>query len=406
MKIIMHIDVNSAFLSWTSVENIKTGRGPDLRSVPSIIGGDSATRHGIVVAKSIPAKKYGIKTADTVVSAFQKCPDLVMAPPDHGLYTQYSRKMMQYIRSYTDMLEQASIDECYIQLELSSRNEALEIARKIKDGIRDNFGFTVNIGISDKKVLAKTASDFEKPDKIHTLFSEEIHDKMWPLPIETLFMAGKSSSEKLRGLGIRTIGDLANSNPVIIESHLKSHGRMLYDFANGIDNRNVNPVREEPKGIGNSETTSQDICTIEEASPLIKRLSASVARRMAKSEYLAGTIVLEIKFSDFTKCSRQIPCSPAVKSASEIEKTAISLCQEVMEQNPNRGIRLIGIRAVKLLKKEELPPEQLSLSDLIKPSYQKYQKLRKTLDMIRDKYGDRAIHKGEIPHSDSGNHNP
>ena len=396
MKIIMHIDVNSAFLSWTSVENIKTGRGPDLRNVPSIIGGDSATRHGIVVAKSIPAKKYGIKTADTVASAFQKCPDLIMAPPDHGLYTQYSHKMMQYIRSYTDMLEQASIDECYIQLELSSRNEALGIACKIKDGIRDNFGFTVNIGISDKKVLAKTASDFEKPDKIHTLFSEEIHDKMWPLPIETLFMAGKSSSEKLRGLGIQTIGDLANSDPAIIESHLKSHGRMLYDFANGIDDRDVNPVREEPKGIGNSETTSQDIRTIDEASPLIKRLSASVANRMASKEYLAGTIVLEIKFSDFTKCSRQTPCRFAVKDEKDIEDYAIRLYQEIMEQNPGRSVRLIGVRAVKLVKKQELPPEQLSISDMIKPSYKKDQELMKTLGMIRDKYGENAIHKGEI----------
>ena len=395
MKIIMHIDVNSAFLSWTSVENIKTGRGPDLRNVPSIIGGDSTTRHGIVVAKSIPAKKYGIKTADTVASAFQRCPDLVMAPPDHGLYTRYSREMMQYIRSYTDMLEQASVDECYIQLDLPTRDAALAIAYQIKDGIHNKLGFTVNIGISDKKVLAKTASDFEKPDKIHTLFSEEIPDKMWPLPIETLFMAGKSSSAKLRGLGIRTIGNLAKSDPTIIEAHLKSHGRMLYDFANGIDDRDVNPVREEPKGIGNSETTSHDIRTVEEAFPLIKRLSASVSARMEKKGYLAGTIVLEIKFSDFTKCSRQTSCRFAVKSSEEIENYAISLYQDIMKQNPGRSIRLIGVRAVKLVKSEELPPEQLSISDIIKPSYKRDQKLLKTMDMIRDKYGESAIHKGK-----------
>lgn len=231
MRTIFHIDVNSAFLSWTSSENLKTGNGPDLREIPAIIGGDQKTRHGVVLAKSIPAKKFGIHTGEPVVNALKKCPNLVMAPPNHNLYHAYSRRMMDFLHSLTPDIEQVSIDECFLDFTgISHRYPSpYAAARYIKDEIHSRFGFTVNVGISSNKLLAKMASDFEKPDKIHTLFPDEIPQKMWPLPIGELFMAGKSSVKALNNLGIRTIGELAASDPKLITQTSK---RLFHELWN------------------------------------------------------------------------------------------------------------------------------------------------------------------------------
>ena len=193
-RIIFHIDVNSAYLSWSAVEQLKNGAETDLRKIPAIIGGDRASRHGVVLAKSISAKKYGIRTGEPVVDAIRKCPNLVIAPPDHRLYSDYSRKLMTFLHGYTDQIEQVSVDECYMDFtEIAPRfSSPMEGALEIKNEVRRQFGFTVNVGISENKLLAKMASDFEKPDKVHTLFPDEIKEKMWPLPIVELFMAGRN----------------------------------------------------------------------------------------------------------------------------------------------------------------------------------------------------------------------
>ena len=237
MRIIFHIDVNSAYLSWTAVEQLKNGAGVDIRTIPAIIGGDQKSRHGIVLAKSISAKKYGIRTGEPVANAFRKCPNLKTYLPDHQMYREYSRKLMEFLRTYTTHIEQVSVDECYMDFtEIADRfTSPVEGASEIKDEVYKRFGFTVNVGISSRKVLAKMASDFEKPNKVHTLFPEEVPAKMWPLPIGELFMAGRSSVETMKKLEIYTIGDLANTDPAILELHLKSHGRKLWEFANGLD---------------------------------------------------------------------------------------------------------------------------------------------------------------------------
>ena len=232
-KIIFHIDVNSAYLSWTAVKMLKNGYPKDIRNIPCIIGGDKKNRHGIVLAKSISAKKYGIVTGEPVVNALKKCPGLEIVPPEHDYYSEQSHKLMELLKSFTPDIEQVSVDECYMDY-TGIRNKfsnEIEAAYTIKNKVKEQFGFTVNVGISDVKVLAKMASDFEKPDKVHTLYKEEIKEKMWKLPVEDLFMAGKSSVNVLHKLGIFTIGQLAKSPVTILDAHLKSHGRVLWEYA-------------------------------------------------------------------------------------------------------------------------------------------------------------------------------
>lgn len=285
-KLFFHIDVNSAFLSWTSVENLKTGKGIDLRTVPSIIGGDSSKRHGIVLAKSIPAKKYHIETAEPIGSALKKCPSLIIAPPDHAMYQRYSQALMEHLASFCPDLEQVSIDECYMDYTpiASHYDSPAAAAALIKDSVYEKLGFTVNVGISDRKVLAKMASDFRKPNLVHTLFCSELRTKLWPLPISRLFLCGRSSVETLSKLGIVTIGDLALSNPAIVTAHLKSHGQTLWNYANGIDDSEVVTQETEAKGIGNSTTLSADVTDLPAARLVLLSLSESVAARLREAK--------------------------------------------------------------------------------------------------------------------------
>ena len=393
MRTIFHIDVNSAYLSWTSVENLKTGNGPDLREIPAIIGGDQKTRHGVVLAKSIPAKKFGIHTGEPVVNALKKCPNLVMAPPNHDLYHTYSCRMMDFLHSLTPDIEQVSIDECYMDYSpIAAQYSSPEAAAAyIRDSVREKFHFTVNVGISDRKVLAKMASDFQKPDKTHTLYQEEIPEKMWPLPVSTLFTCGHSSAETLRKLGILTIGDLAKTDPVILESHLKSHGRSLWKYANGIDDSVVTLVPSKAKGIGNSTTLSSDALTEEDARKVLLSLCESVGQRLRSSHQLAGQVCTEIRYSDFRNVSHQMPLAVPTASPDLLLESAVSLFGELWDGTP---IRLLGVRTSKLVPEDE--PVQLSLFDYAASRSEKQQKLDAALDDIRAKYGKDAVKRGSF----------
>lgn len=345
--IIFHIDVNSAYLSWTAVEQLKNGATVDLREIPAIIGGDQKSRHGVVLAKSPAAKRYGIRTGEPVANAFRKCPNLAMYPPDHKMYREKSRRLMEYLRTFTKEIEQVSVDECYMDFTgIAGRyHSPVDGAAEIKDGIRDKFGFTVNIGISTNKLLAKMASDFEKPDRIHTLYPEEIKEKMWPLPIGELYMAGRSSVEVLKKLEINTIGDLAQADLKLIMLHLKSHGKMLWEFANGIGTSVVQSEPDEAKGIGNSTTLSEDAATIEEVTPVFERLAQSVGSRLKKAEKKAGMVSMEIKYYDFRTVSHQIQFDKPSNDPEVLKETACSLFLEVWSGEP---VRLLGIRTSKL----------------------------------------------------------
>lgn len=398
-QIIFHIDVNSAFLSWTAVEQLKNGAEADLREIPSIIGGNQKSRHGIVLAKSVSAKKYGIVTGEPVANALRKCPNLVMAPPNHKMYSEYSRQLMEFLLDYTPDIEQVSVDECYMDFTGIAHRYVSPIAAafEIKDAVYRKFGFTVNIGISTNHLLAKMASDFEKPNRVHTLFPEEIQVKMWPLPVSELYMAGRSSVEVLQKLEIRTIGELAKADPNLLELHLKSHGRTLWNFANGKEGSKVIREHVENKGIGNSTTLPRDATTEAEAKKVFLMLAETVGGRLRKENVKANMVCVEIKYHTFQTVSHQKQLAKASNSDQIIYETACDLFRELWNGEP---IRLLGIRTSKLVDEEA--PEQISIFDFqdsLKkqtPKDEKHQKLDKALDAIRKKYGENAIVRGSL----------
>lgn len=392
-RIIFHIDVNSAYLSWTSVEQLRTGQGPDLRCVPAIIGGDQAKRHGVVLAKSLPAKACGVRTGEPIASALKKCPGLVIAPPDHKLYARYSRQLMDFLRDITPDLEQVSVDECFLEFTGIAHRypSCTQAAEQIRDQIFERFAFTVNIGISSNKLLAKMASDFEKPGKVHTLFPREIQEKMWPLPVEELYMAGRSSVQTLHKLGIKTIGDLAATDPDLLFSHLKSHGKMLHDYANGIDDTPVLSSPAKAKGIGNSTTLTKDAATKEEAFRVLRRLAESVGARLRKNRVLAANLCVEIKYHTFTVSSHQTAMEPPSNTTEGIYHSACVLFEQLWNGAP---VRLLGIRAGKLLPEDA--PVQMSLFDPAFTKSEKQRRLDQALDSIRSKFGEGAIVRGSM----------
>ena len=398
-QIIFHIDVNSAFLSWTAVEQLKQGIEVDLRTIPSIIGGNQESRHGVVLAKSVPAKKYGIVTGEPVVNALRKCPDLVMAPPNHKMYQEYSARLMEFLSNYTPDIEQVSVDECYMNFTGIAHKYASPVsaAFEIKDAVYREFGFTVNIGISTNHLLAKMASDFEKPNKVHTLFPQEIQVKMWPLPVSELYMAGRSSVEVLHKLEIRTIGELAKADPELLELHLKSHGRTLWEFANGINGGKVIREHVENKGIGNSTTLPKDATTEEEAKKVLLWLAETVGGRLRKEGLKAKMVSVEIKYNTFQSVSHQKQLSRKTNTDKMPYETACELFRELWNGEP---IRLLGIRTSKLA--DETEPEQMSIFDFQSemeqevPKNEKQEKLDKALDQIRKRFGKDAIVRGSL----------
>lgn len=388
-RLIFHIDVNSAYLSWTAVENLKKGSNVDLREIPSIIGGDMASRHGIVLAKSIPAKAYKITTGEPVAHALQKCPNLVMAPPNHKLYSEYSHQLMELLKTFSPAIEQVSIDECYMDFTdyQDKYDSPAAAAALIKDTVRDTFGFTVNVGISSNKLLAKMASDFQKPDKVHTLFPEEVPEKMWCLPVRDLFMVGKSAAATLEKLEILTIGDLAHTDVSILESHMKSHGRLIWEFANGIDDSPVQTEEAELKGVGNSTTLSRDALTSADAKKVLRSLCSQVSSRLKNYGQLAGMVSTEIKYASFTNVSHQMQLPSATDDAGVLYHHVCLLFDELWNGEP---IRLLGVRTSKLTTEKE--PVQMSLFDL--PKSQKEQKADKAAEELRKRFGKEIIKKG------------
>ncbi len=391
--VLFHIDVNNAYLSWSALKLLDEGGKVDLREVPSIVGGGRETRHGIVVAKSTPAKALGIRTAETVASALIKCPTLVMVPPDHEYYSSQGRKLIEYLSSICPQIERMSIDECFMDFEpIRGRfGSPEEAAVFIRDSVSRQFHYTVNVGISDRKVLAKMASDLKKPNRVNTLYAGEICEKMWPLPIGRLFMCGKSSAAMLKKMGIHTIGDLANTDKMLVESWLKSHGRLLWEYANGIDASIVEPEPSRAKGIGHSITLSKDVTEEEEAHRILRQLSESVAERLKKHGFLAGGVSTEIKYASFRSVSHQAMLEKATSSADEIGRRACILFDELWDGEP---IRLLGIRTMKL--KDVGEPEQIDLFSFQREqeASSRQKKLDDAMAQIRERYGDEAVRKG------------
>jgi DNA polymerase-4 len=454
-RTIFHIDVNSAFLSWSAVKRLKDDpTAVDLRTIPSVVGGDIKTRHGIVTAKSIPAKKYGIQTAEPITSALQKCPKLVLVKSDFNTYRTYSRAFIDILRCYSEILQQVSIDEAYLDVtdlkdidirklltqrfmaffendeegaalspedrqrlydEIQNSSEydepfPLNVAAAIRFEIRSKLGFTVNVGISSNKLLAKMASDFTKPDRTHTLFPDEIQQKMWPLDIGDLYGCGKKSAEKLRSIGIKTIGDAAKQSLDFLKSQLgDKFGEYLYASANGIGSDTVHTEQEDAKSYSNETTLPGDITSVNfdtDLPPVVRHLSEKVSGRLKKDGVFGGTVTAQVKTSDFKRFTRQIRLSESTDSADVIYENAMLLLGNLLSGEnglfeEGTGVRLVGV-GVDNLDNGEF--RQVNLFDWVatgkeeirreKIKEEKQEKLSEMERLIKGKFGDNAIKKG------------
>ena len=390
-RIILHIDVNNAFLSWTAVDKLKHGEKVDIRNRFAVIGGDEASRRGIVLAKSNLCKQRGVITGESLYLARKKCPYLEVYPGNHSLYKIYSDIMYEYLLQYTNVIERYSIDECFLDYTASAKlfGDPINLAYKIKDDIKNKFGFTVNIGIGNNKLEAKMASDFSKPDKVHTLFDEEIKEKMWPLPIDDLFMLGKSSSSKLKELNIKTIGELANTDIELLIKKFKSHGKLMWEFANGIDNSEVSYQTREDKSISASTVLSYNYSNRDECFKILKSLSMEVGKKLRDSEQYARNVSIWIKYSNFIKVSKQKVLDNRIHTDEDIYKYSCYLFDKIWDKDTYiRGL-CVGVSDFSLEH-----DRQLSLFDIGKVDKKKDvkdDKLQKTLDSIRSKYGNEKI---------------
>lgn len=385
-RIIFHIDVNSAYLSWSSVYRLQQGEELDLRTVPSVVGGDPVSRHGIVLAKSIPAKKYNIQTGETLFSAMKKCPNLVVVPPCYDLYMKSSNAMVELLREYTPAIQRYSVDECFLDFTDMSLlyGDYMEVAMEIKERIKRELGFTVNIGISNNKLLAKVASDLKKPDKIHTLFPNEIEEKMWPLPVEDLFMVGRGTLPKLHKLNIYTIGDLARHDPAVLKSILKSHGLLIWNFANGIEDSAVRKSNFiDMKGLGNSTTISFDVVDRQTAHMVLLSLCETVGMRLRNSGNCCRLVSISIKTSSFFTYSHQKKLLYAVDTTRSIAETAYGLFDELWRGDP---LRHLGVSVSELCTNEFY---QVSLFE--DKGTEKNRRLDRAMDSIRIKHGSDSV---------------
>ena len=388
-KLIFHVDVNSAYLSWEASRRVANGE-PDIRLIPSAIGGDREKRTGVVLAKSIPAKKFGVKTGEPIAAALRKCPDLFLARPDFKLYEENSKKFMDICREYAPVVEKASIDECYLDMSGTHRiyPDPIAIAHTIKDRIRNELGFTVNIGIGENKLLAKMASDFEKPDKVHTLFLGEVPQKLWPLPVGELFTVGHSTADKLRHAKIMTIGDLAHTDLTRVQRILGTKmGKHIHDYANGIDLSPILAEPEEAKGYSISTTLEEDVKKAEQAYPVLLALSDSVTARIRNDSAKAYCVAVSIRDNAFKTRSHQ----RSLMNPTDISREVYQISKELFDElwDGATPLRLLGISLTNITKEETM---QFSLFQ--DESKEKARKLDKAKDALNAKFGSATIVRG------------
>ncbi len=389
-RVILHVDVNNAFLSWTAVDMLRKGYKYDIRNRYAIIGGDESQRRGIVLAKSNLCKKRGVVTAEAIYSARRKCPYLEVYKPNFDVYKYYSDKMYDYLCGYTDIIERYSIDECFLDYTNSAIlfGDPVDVAYKIKDDVYRMFGFTVNVGVGNNKLLAKMASDFEKPNRVHTLFFDEIVEKMYPLPVGDLFMIGKASSKKLNEMGIKTIGELAKVPCDTLTKKFKSMGKMMHEYANGIDNSPVYYEKGDIKSISASRVLPYNYHDINMISDVIMSLSMEVGRKLRDNNRYADTVGIWFKYNYFDKFSKQEKLDVSISTDEEIYKAANKIFGGIW--NYDDGIRSICVFISGLSNERK---RQLSIFDVVSNNnnIKNDDKLQSVIDGIRDKYGNNVI---------------
>jgi len=394
-RVIFHVDANSAFLSWTAAYKVKVlGEEQDLREIPSVVAGDKASRHSIILAKSGPAKKYGIQTGEPLFLALEKCPELVVVPPDYELYVEASRHFVTMLRQFSPVVEQYSIDEAWVDMTGTERlwGAPRLAAEQMRQRILDELGFTVNIGISSNKLLAKMAGDFEKPNKVHTLFPEEVPDKFWPLPVRDLFLVGAATERKLKMMGIRTIGDLAHADSRLLRKRLGKHGETIWHFANGRNADAVTPEPAENKGYGNSTTTAQDVVSTDQAHQVLLSLCETVASRMRRDGKCGGCICVHLRTNEFRYFSHQSVLNGSTNITAELFEAACRVFDEAWD-----GVTPLRQLGVQMTRLSNEPYQQFDFfSGLTPEQYERKLKLDETVDALRDKYGEDVIRRAKF----------
>jgi len=393
--VIFHVDVNSAFLSWSAVYRLRVlGEKQDLREIPAVVGGQKESRHGIVLARSQPAKKLGIKTGEPVFMALQKFPDLVIEPPNYELYVEASRHFVEVLRRFSPNVEQYSIDEAWVDMTGTQRlfGPPRLAAEKMRETIYNELGFTVNVGISTNKLLSKMAGDFEKPNKVHTLYPEEIEEKMWPLPVRDLFLVGAATEKKLKRLGIHTIGDLARADVKFLKSRFGKPGETLWHFANGRNTDAVNPVAPVNKGYGNAVTTAQDVVSREAGRQVLLSLCETVAARLRKDEQWGSCVSVHFRTADFGHYSHQAQLPGATNITREIFLAACRLFDEGWDGVT--PLRQLGVQVTGLAS--EAYQQYDLFSGETPEKYEKRLALEETVDALRDKYGETVIRRAKF----------
>lgn len=405
-KLIFHIDVNSAFLSWEAVERLKHPEEfpeikVDLRTIPSAVGGDRSKRHGIILAKSIPAKKYKVQTGEPITDALKKCPNLVLVAARHEVYRRYSKAFIERLERYSDNIEQCSIDECFIDMTGTEKlfGPPVEAAARIKDEIYRELGFTVNVGISTNKLLAKMASDFKKPNLVHTLFPSEIQEKMWKLPVGDLYLVGKSSQKTLHTLGIHTIGELARSDPQMLRASMKKQGEVIWKFANGEDVSVIESEPSESKSYGNATTIAFDVTDDATAKMVLMSLAETVGQRLRRDNARIEVVTVNIRYNDLSRVSHQCELPHATNITNEIHEVAGRLFDELWDGRP---IRLLGVSTSHV--KRAADGRQMSLLD--NEDYEKLEKLDKAMDSIRERFGTDAVKRASFLKQDKTDPSP
>ena len=396
-RLIFHIDVNSAFLSWESVARLREDPAVlDLRTIPSAVGGDASKRHGIVLAKSTPAKAFGVATGEPLAQALRKCPSLVVVPSHYELYVSFSRKLIHLLEDYTPDIEKFSIDEAFLDMTETIHlfGSPAETADAIRRRVREELGFTVNVGIAPNKLLAKMASDFEKPDRTHTLFREEIPSKMWPLPIRDLFLVGGAAQRKMEAMGLRTIGDLARCDLELLKSQLgDKYSRQIHRYANGIDDEPVEERAAVNKGYGNRITLARDVSDTETACQVLLSLAETVGARLRADHVLCNQVCVELKDWRFHSSSHQGALQFPTDSTSVIYEEACRLLREFWDGTP---VRLIGIRTGKISDHAFV---QMSLFETEQD--RKRLKMEQAVDQIRSRFGTDSIKRASFLKKDS-----
>lgn len=395
-RIILHCDINSFFASVELLDH------PELRDMPVAVSGDPELRHGIILAKNQAAKACGVVTAETVWQARRKCPDLVLLPPQHEKYREFSRRLNRLYQEYTDMVEPFSIDESWLDVTASRTlfGSGTQIADRIRHRVREELGITLSAGVSYNKIFAKMGSEYRKPDATTEISRSNYQQLLWPMPVNEMFFVGFATAERLKAADIHTIGDLALADTRMLERLLGKQGPLLRSYARGEDDSPVRRYdqRNKIKSVGNGITFRRNLTGEDDILTALTRLSDTVAGRLRKYQLKAGGVKVDIKDTQLKTISRQTQLTRPTNLADELRRTAMELIRSFWPSQ--KPIRLITLTAISLC--DETGEEQLSLFREENAAREKTESVERTMDAIRNRFGDNAIGFGQIIGNDIG----